>query len=205
MALFGKKTINEYDASKEFVDLMLQGSMVSWPKACEILVPLEAKFTALEEDSSAAFEFALCLISIQMRALQNLLTEDQAKRIRNHIFGILHSTPSRLVITPFTEDGERKMSIDSFGFFCEDSRDLEANTTNYPQDEILLYEELFDAAIQQGNFTTSGPAELLCMRIGVVDENNQHRPAIVQQMFNILTSVGGNWWKECISKYRIVS
>lgn len=203
MPLFGRKSITEAQAARNFVNEVLPGSLQSWPAVCEKLGSADPRFRNLREDKAAAFEFALALISIQMRALKNLLTEESAHRIEQHIYSVLRNPPSEIVISPFAEDGTRKMTIDEIGFFGEDDRDPNADTRDYPAQSIAIYRQVFDSAIEEGDTLMSGPGVLLCMRLGLITRDRQYRPEIVQPLFHYLTVLGGTWWKDCLSKYRI--
>jgi len=201
--MFGKKSIKEAEAARRFIDEFLPSSLQAWPQICEKLEPTDSSFRDLGKDRAAAFEFALALLSIQMRALNNLLPADQAKRIEQHIFAVIRNPPREIIVSPLLEDGTPKMTIDEIGFFGDEERNPNADTTDYPEQSIALYRQVFDSALEDGDILTSGPAVLLGMRLGLITQQRQYRPEIIQPLFQYLSMLGGSWWKECLKQYRI--
>lgn len=202
--MFGKDSIKEAEAAKLFIDEVLPGALKAWPGVCEKIGSTDSTFRKLGQNRAAAFEFALALISIQMRALNILLPDGQATRIEQHIYAFLRNPPKEIIISPILEDGSPKMTIDEFGFFDADERNLNADTSNYPEQSLTLYRQVFDSAIEDGDTLTSGPAVLLGMRLGLITQQQQFRPEIVQPLFQYLTIIGGTWWKEFLKEHQII-
>jgi hypothetical protein len=80
-----KPRLSEAEAVQQFVLYILRGVEESWPQIAEQLREGFTEDAPRLDDQSTSFEFCLAVIASQIQALPNLLSADQAQRIRSQI------------------------------------------------------------------------------------------------------------------------
>lgn len=91
MGLFAKKKLSEIEAAGQFVLVVTKGVQRHWPEVVNELKSILHPHQLVSDDRYASFEFVLAVIAAQIQALSNLLSSDQASRIREHVVQCLSS------------------------------------------------------------------------------------------------------------------
>lgn len=91
MGLFGKKKLTEIEAAGQFVLMVTKGVQQQWPQIVKELKGMFPAEDAISNDQYASFEFVLAVITCQIQALPNLLSADQASRIREYVMQCISS------------------------------------------------------------------------------------------------------------------
>ena len=177
MWLFGKKKVSETTIAGQFVFYVCHGVEESWPKIAEELRELFRGDASVLDDQDAPFEFALAVVSIQMQALPNLLSADQAARIRSHIVSCL----------------------------CSDDK-----LGTYPAEAIDEYQAAWDRSLQVPEPGFDGIASVLFDKLGCLDKVSIGKasfksPTMLMALGSAVVTLGGPFWKEAVSQYRIVT
>jgi len=175
MVFWGKKKIKEIDAAGQFVMSITRGVQQHWSSIAKELNELPLKDKPISEDEYAAFEFCLAVIVCQIQALPNLLNEKQASRIREYILQ------------------------------CISNPDL----GSYPKDAITEYQTAWDDSLKQGELPIYGIASVLfdkleCKNMLEIGDNKFKSPVFLMVLGEKVVTFGGPWWKNIISKYKIV-
>jgi hypothetical protein len=92
MGLFGKKKLSEIEAAGQFVVMVSQNAKQHWPSfAKELNTMFNIGGTPVPDTQQAALEFVMAVIATQIQALPNLLSLDQASRIREYVLLLISS------------------------------------------------------------------------------------------------------------------
>ncbi|OGJ37433.1 MAG: hypothetical protein A2383_02445 [Candidatus Pacebacteria bacterium RIFOXYB1_FULL_39_46] len=88
---FKKQKITEEKAVQFFIAMMFENVDKSWE---EIRDTLKIHDLKLKEDDVAKYDFVLALISLQMQAIENVFSKNQAERIAKLLMNQILSMPS---------------------------------------------------------------------------------------------------------------
>ena len=91
MGLFGKEKLSEAEAAGQFVLAITKSVQQRWPEIANELTELLPEIGPVPDSPHASFEFALAVVATQIQALPNLLSDEQATRIREHVLQCLSS------------------------------------------------------------------------------------------------------------------
>jgi len=91
MGLFGKEKLREIEAAGQFVMMVTKGVQQHWPVLANELKGMFQTENSMSDDKYDSFEFVLAVIACQIQALPNLLSADQASRIRENVMQCISS------------------------------------------------------------------------------------------------------------------
>jgi len=175
MGLFGKKKLSEIEAAGQFVLMVTKGVQQHWP---EIASELKGMFQAedlISDDQYASFEFVLAVIATQLQTLPNLLTADQASRVREYVMQCISSP--ELKAYPREAIQEYQNAWDQ----------------SLQQGEPPFYgiaSVLFD--------------KLECRSTVEVRETRFKSPLLLTALSEKVVTFGGPWWKTMTQEYKLV-
>lgn len=173
---FGKEKLSEIEAAALFIVSIFKDVQQYWPEISSELNDMFKLEKQISNDSFAGFEFALAVVTIQMQALNNLLKEDQAKRIKKHIHTFVSAS----------EDvGE--YSAKTIQLY-QDAWNQCVSSNEMPFDGVVSI--LFDKLECQSAVELSG--------VRFKD------PLLLMALTEKVVYFGGPWWKNLIAKYKLV-
>ncbi len=175
MGLFGKKKLSEVKAAGQFVLMVSKGVQQHWPDIASDLNGMLNAEDSISDDHYAGFEFVLAVIASQIQALPNLLSADQASRVRDYIMQ------------------------------CISSPDLEAYPREAIQeyqnawDQSLQHGELPFYGIASVLFD-----KLECRSAVELGEARFKDPLLLMALSEKVVTFGGPWWETTIQQYELV-
>ena len=175
MALFGKKKLSEVEAAGQFVIMVTKGSQQHWPEIARELNGMLKAENSIPEDQWTSFEFVLAVIATQIQALPNLLSADQASRVREYVMQCI-SSPQL--------EGYPRETIQEY----QNAWDQALQQGEPPFYEIASV--LFD--------------KIECRTVVELEKQGSKRPFVLMALSEKVVSFGGPWWKAVIQQYKLV-
>jgi hypothetical protein len=175
VGLFGKQRITEIEAAGQFVLAITKGVYDHWPSMARELNELPESGKPISEDQYAAFEFVLAVIAFQIQALPNLLSKEQADRIRNYILQCIST--EELGSYPSDTIPEYQTAWDA---------SIEQGESPFYGIASVLFDKLgCESTLEMG-------------------EGRFKNPILIMGLAEKVVHFGGPWWKDAVSKYDIV-
>lgn len=175
MGLFGKKKLSEIEAAGQFVLMVTKGVQQHWPEIASELKGMFSAEDSISDDQYAGFEFVLAVIATQIQALPNLLSADQASRVREYVMQCI-SAPEL--------EGYPREAIQEYQNAWEQA---------LQQGEPPFYgiaSVLFD--------------KLKCRSTVELGEARFKSPLLLMALSEKVVTFGGPWWKTITQKYKLV-
>lgn len=181
MGLFWKPRISESEAARRFVTAILHGVRQHWSKVSEQFRSMMHVSTKLDTPW-ATLEFALAAIAVQMQALENLLPQEQAGRIRGNVVTYLA--------------GAELFS--------------EAEVANVAANAVESYGSAFKQAIDADEPPFGNVAATFCDRIqlgssDVPTVGEFYSPLFLMALGGAITTTYLGWWKRFLATHRLVA
>ena len=175
MALFGNKKLSEVEAAGQFVISVVKPIQQEWSGVAAKLTQMLQLKQPISTDRSAAFEFALAVIAVEIQSLPNLLPAAQVGRIREQVLGCI-SSPD---LGSYPRD-----AIDEY----QSAWNRSMQQGEPPLNGIASV--LFDKLRCQ-SFVELGGAKL-------------KDPLLLMALAEKVITFGGGWWKNAIQRYTLV-
>jgi|MudIll2142460700_1097286.scaffolds.fasta_scaffold333473_1 hypothetical protein len=175
MGLSEKMEMYETKAAGLFVLTVMKGAQKRWPEIASELKSLFPAEDSLTNDQYADFEFALSVIACDLQALPNLLSADQASRIREYVLQCL-STPEM--------EGYPRDAIQEY----QKAWDQALERLELPTDALASV--LFD--------------KLGCKSIMEFKGVRFKSPTFLIALGEKIATFVGPWWKTIIQEYKLV-
>jgi hypothetical protein len=175
VGLFGKKKLSEIEASGQFVLMVTKGVRQHWPEIARELKGMLQAGDSISDDQYASFEFMLAVVATQIQALPNLLTTDQASRVREYIMKCISSP--ELGAYP-------REAIQEY----QNAWDQALQQKEYPFDGVASV--LFD--------------KLKCRSTVDIGGARFKSPLLLDVLSEKVVTFGGPWWKTITQDYKLV-
>lgn len=175
MGLFGKKKLSEVEAAGQFVLMVTKGVQQHWPEiASELNGELKAE-DSISDDQYAGFEFVLAVIATQIQALPNLLSADQAGRVREYVMQCISS--AELGAYPREAIQEYQNAWDQA---------LQQGKPPFHGIASVLFDKLENQSV---------------VELGKTKFQNS---LLLMALSEKVVTFGGPWWKATIQQYKLV-
>jgi len=172
---FGKKKLAEMEAAGQFVLVATKAVQERWADIANSLERLFQDEHFDPDDSQASFEFLLAVIATQLQALPNLLTSDQATRIREYVMQCLSSPDLESYPRETIQEYDRAMN-----------QSLQQGEAPFYGVAALLFDKLdCRSTVESGGVKLKSPLVLMALSEKVV-------------------TFGGGWWKALIQEFTLV-
>jgi len=175
MGLFGKKKLSEAEAAGQFVLMATNGAQQNWPEIASELNGMLNAEDSFSDDQYAGFEFVLAVIATQIQALPNLLSADQASRVREYVMQCISSpdleTYPRGAIQEYQNAWDHSLQQGEPPFYG-------------------IASVLFD--------------KLKCRGARELGEARFNDPLLLMALSEKLVTFGGPWWKNTIQQHKLV-
>lgn len=175
MGLFGEKKLTEIEAAGQFVLMVTKGFQQQWPQIVKEIKGIFQAEDAILNDEYASFEFVLAVIACQIQALPNLLSADQASRIREYVMQCLSS--------PELGDYPREALQDYQSAW---DQSLQQSEPPFYGITSVLYDKL----------ECRGSVEL--------GDAKFKSPLLIMALSEKVVTFGGPWWKTVTQQYKLV-
>jgi len=175
MGLFCKEKLSEVEAAGQFVISIVKPIQQEWSKVAVELTRMLELQEPVSTDQSAAFEFALAVIALQIQALPNLLSPAQAGRIREYVMQCISSA--------------------DLGSYPREAIDAYQSAWNQC---LQQGERPFDG-IASVLFDKLG-----CQSSVEVGKAKFKDPLLIMALSEKVITFGGAWWKNAIQRYKLV-
>jgi len=175
MGLFGKKKLTEIEAAACFVLMVTKGVQQQWPQIVKELKGIIQAEDAISNDQYASFEFVLAVIAFQIQALPNLLSADQASRIREYVM--------QCISAPELGDYPREA-------LKEYQSAWDQSLQNGEPPFFGIASVLFD--------------KLGCRSFVELGEAKFKSPLLLSALSEKVVMFGGPWWKTVTRQYKLV-
>jgi hypothetical protein len=174
VGLFHKK-ISERLAAAVFVKDIMRVAGESWPAVVDAYYRvLGSDIPRLRADHNAPFEFGIACLAVQTAAVPNLFPPEQARRLIDHILGILN---------PPEYQGDAFQAFQAyFGAWHDALRRTEMPLTAVAS---MLYDRL------HLNVTTESQGKIY------------KNPVTLLALEDSVVRCGGGWWKHVSQEYRL--
>lgn len=191
-----KAKASEREVAAAFVVDLVTKARDQWPAIIEQLRGLVPTVDALEVPTAKS-EYALACIAVQMQALPNLLSPEQASRICRYALACL--------ATDALDDLTGAESISLLPY-----RLAAALPGEGPADALERYQATWDEALRAVEPPQYAVASLLLDRLeletAVVNVGDQRikDPLVLIALGGAIVTCGGPWWKKALSSLRLV-
>jgi hypothetical protein len=172
MSLF-KKKLTEQEAAAHFVLHVMTESQNIWPETHKLLKETFKEKFVVEDETMAAFDFALAAIAQSLQPINNLFPKDQAKRVEQYVFECIDTED----YGEYAKDEVRKYSE----AFKESVKTIEIGGNTLEVISVRLLHRMLGEKIR--NFEVKISEE----EAGVIS------PLLVMAITNVLISFAGTW------------